>query len=158
MSATKLISVRRNSVEALGNLGAAAKSAVPGLLKMLANDDEITRINAAVALWKIDHHPKALPTLLEMLRHGTPPEPYEAAMALGRMDADPAAVAPALLDVLAAEDADVRRAAAWSLGHLGRPALPLLADKKGLAASNAEVRAWPSRRWPGWAPTPCRRW
>ena len=40
---------------------------------MLKNNDEITCVNAAVALWKIDRQPKAVPALLEMLRHGDPP-------------------------------------------------------------------------------------
>jgi len=48
-----------------GSFGPAAKAAVGELLKMLNNDDEITRVNAAAALWKISRHSKALPALLE---------------------------------------------------------------------------------------------
>ena len=51
---------------ALGNFGPAAKAAVSELVKMLGNEDEIVRVNAAVALWKIKGHPKAVPALLEM--------------------------------------------------------------------------------------------
>lgn len=47
---TAHIAVRRSSAEALGNFGAAAKPAVNDLLKMLQNDDDMTCLNAAVAL------------------------------------------------------------------------------------------------------------
>jgi HEAT repeat protein len=134
------LAVRRSSVEALGNFKAAAKPAVPELVKMLADDDEVTRVNAAVALWKIEQHPKALPALLEMLRHGKPPEPYHAAVALGQMESEAATVAPALLEALQDPDADVRRAAARSLGQLGRAAFPSLGKAKALEDPNPETR------------------
>ena len=88
MHSTKLLAVRRSTAEALGNFGPAAKPAVSELLKMLHNDDEITRVNAAVALWKIARHPKAVPALLEMLRHGDSSQAYAAAVALGQMEQD----------------------------------------------------------------------
>ena len=135
------ISVRRNSVEALGNLGVAAKRAVPDLLKLLGDEDLVTRVNAAVALWKIDHHPQAVPALVEMLRHGTPPAPYEAAVALGRLGAKPEVVAPALIEAFHQPDADVRRAAARSLGQLGRTALRALRDKKALDDPDEDARS-----------------
>ena len=63
MRSTTLLAVRRSAVEALGNFGPAAKPAVSELLRMLNNNDETTRVNAAVALWKIARHPKAVPAL-----------------------------------------------------------------------------------------------
>ena len=142
MHSTGHVSVRRNANEALGNLGAAAKAAVPELLKALDDEDAITRVNAAAALWKIDRHPKALPALFEMLRQGKEPAPYYAAVALGPVAADweatvgagpheaPVSIlcAVALVKALGAADADVRRAAARSLGQIGRPALPALGE------------------------------
>ena len=87
MRLDEALAVRRSTAEALGNFGPAAKPAVSELLKMLNNDDEITRVNAAVALWKIDRHPKAVPALLEMLRHGDASQAYPAAVALGQIEA-----------------------------------------------------------------------
>ncbi len=145
------LAVRRASVEALGSFGAAAKPVVPELVKLLADDDATTRVNTAVALWKIDRHPKAVPALVEMLRHGARPasgdlEPYLAAVALGQMEADddPAswvpAVAPALIAALHDADGDVRRAAAHSLGELGKAAFPALGKAKALEDPDPEAR------------------
>ena len=145
MRSTELLAVRRSTAEALGNFGPAAKPAVAKLLKLLDSDDEITSVNAAVALWKIERHPKALPALLEMLRHGTSASAYFVAVALGRISADADAVAPALIEALHAHPgdagwADVRRAAARSLGELGKAAFPALRKAKALQDPNAEVR------------------
>ncbi len=135
------VSVRRNSVEALGNLGPAAKAAVPELVKMLDDDDDVTRVNAAVALWNISLHAKALPALLGMLRRGDPTAAYQAAVALGLLEAEPPLVAPGLIDAFRHADADVRRAAARSLGQLGPLAFAALDEKKTLADADPAVRS-----------------
>ncbi len=140
MRATKLLAVRRSTAEALGMFGAAAKPAVSELLKMLDNDDAITRVNAAVALWKIDRHPKAVPALLEMLRRNDRSQAYAAAVALGQMEQEADRVAPALIEALHARDADVRRAAARSLGQLGKAAFPSLGKAKALDDPDDEAR------------------
>ena len=140
MRTTTLLAVRRSTAEALGNLGPAAKSAVSELLKMLDNDDDMTRVSAAVALWKIDRHPKAVPALLEMLRHGGPSQSYAAAAALGQMGPEAEAVAPALIEALHAPAGDVRRAAARSLGQLGKAAYPALSKADALKDPDAETR------------------
>ena len=140
------LAVRRASVDSLGNFGAAAKPAVPELVKLLSDDDATTRVNAAVALWKIDRHPKAVPALTEMLRHGAPPEPYLSAVAIGQMgsDDDPAswvpAVAPALIAALHSTDGDVRRAASRSLGQLGTAAIAVVEKAKALEDPDSEAR------------------
>ncbi len=140
MRTTTLLAVRRSTVEALGNFAAAAKPAVSELLKMLGNDDEITRVNASVALWKIDRHPKALPALLEMLRPGNSSQAYAAAVALGQMEEEADVAAPALIAALHAPAADVRRAAARSLGQLGKAAFPALQKANALRDPDANVR------------------
>lgn len=139
------LAVRRASVESLGNFGAAAKPVVKDLVNLLNDDDEVTRVNTAVALWKIDRHPKALPALLRMLRQGTSPEPYLAAVALGQMEPEaghPLAgtVAPALIEALHSSDGDVRRAASRSLGQLGKAAFPALKQAKALQDPDPEAR------------------
>ena len=138
MNSTPLLAVRRSAAEALGNFGAAAKPAVSELLKMLNNDDDMTRVNAAVALWKIDRHPQAVPALLQMLRRGNSSQAYAAAVALGQMENEAERIAPALIAALHAPAADVRRAAARSLGQLGKAAFPAL--KKAMQDPDAEVR------------------
>jgi HEAT repeat protein len=140
MHATKLLAVRRSTAEALGNFGLAAKPAVTELLKMLNNDDEITRVNAAVALWKIGRHPKALPALLEMLGHGNSSQAYAAAVALGQIKSEAETIAPALIEALHSSSADVRRAASRSLGQLGKAAFPALKEAKALQDPDAEAR------------------
>jgi HEAT repeat protein len=134
------LAVRRASVESLGNFGEAAKSVVPQLVKLLDDDDAATRVNTAIALWKIDRHAKAVPALVEMLKSGDSPEPYLAATALGQMQSAAAAVAPALIDALHSTDGDIRRAAARSLGQLGKAAFPALAQAKALQDPDPEAR------------------
>lgn len=134
------LAVRRASVESLGNFGAAAKPVVPELVKLLSDDDPTTRVNTALALWKIDRHAKAAPALMEMLRYGVPPEPYLAAVAMAQMGSDAATVAPALIAALHSRDGDVRRAASRSLGQLGRTALPAIEKAKTLDNPDPEAR------------------
>jgi len=134
------LAVRRASVEALGNFGAAAKAVVPDLAELLTDDDAATRVNTALALWKIDRHPKAVPTLLKMLQSGTSPEPYLAAVALGQLESEAGTVAPTLIAALHSADGDVRRAASRSLGQLGKAAFPALGNAKALQDADPEAR------------------
>jgi HEAT repeat protein len=149
------LSVRRNSAAALGGIGAAAKPAVAVLEAALEDKDVTVRVNAAVALWRIDRHAKAMPALVAMLHRGGESAPYEAAVALGQLAADaektgtgserseasvPAfsePVAAALIEALAHTDPDVRRAAARSLAEIGPSAVRPL--REAVANPNAEV-------------------
>jgi HEAT repeat protein len=140
MRTTELLAVRRSSAEALGNFGPAARPAVAELVKMLENSDEPSRLNAAVALWKIDRHPRSLPAILEMLRQGGAFQAYSAAIALGQMREAAGAVAPALIAALHSRSADVRRAAARSLGQFGKAAFPALAKSSALRDPDTEAR------------------
>jgi len=140
MRSTKLLAVRRSTAEALGTFGDAAKPAVSELLKMLNNEDEISRVNAAVALWKVDRHPAAMPALLEMLRHGDTSQSYAVAVALGQMENEAETVAPALIEAFHSPSADVRRAAARSLGQLGKAAFPAITKAKALQDPDVEAR------------------
>ena len=131
MHATKLVAVRRSTAVALGNFGPAAKAAVSELVKMLGNEDEIVRVNAAVALWKIKGHPKAVPALLEMLRRAEPAQAYPAAVALGQMEKEADTVAPALIEALHSPSADVRRAASPLVGPVGQGGLSSVGQGPG---------------------------
>jgi len=137
--ATKVhTSVRRNCPVALGNLGAAAGPAVPALLGLLQDEDATVRVNAAVALWKINRHEQAIAALMEMIRSGPTPAAYRAAGALGRLGAEPDAVAGALVQAFHHADRDVHRSAAKALGQLGPAAIAAL--KRPLADPDPEVR------------------
>jgi HEAT repeat protein len=140
MRTTTLLAVRRSTAEALGNFGAAAEPAVGDLVKMLKNEDEITRCNAAVALWKINRHPKAMPALLELLRPGNTSQAYAAAVALGQLPQAADAAGPALIAAVHAHSADVRRAASRSLGQLGKAAFPALQKANALHDPDPEAR------------------
>ena len=140
MRTTKLLAVRRSTAEALGDFGPAAKPVTADLLKMLRNEDDITCVNAAVALWKISHHPQAVPALVEMLGRGSDSQAFAAAVALGQMKPEVDMVAPALLNALHASNADVRRAASRSLGQLGTAAFPALQKAHALQDRDPEAR------------------
>jgi HEAT repeat protein len=149
------VSVRRNSAEALGNFGPAAKAAVPRLVTALTDDDMLVRVNAALALWRIERHPKAVPALVEMLQRGDAAAAYQAAVALGSINVSGTghhapmvgvplgnaekSVAPALVEAFRHPDADVRRVAARSAGQLGPAVLPTL--EKPLADRDEDVRS-----------------
>ena len=143
--ASTLASVRRNSTEALGNIGVAARLAADALEKTLRDPDGGVRVSAALALWKISRQGKALRELTVTLRAGGAAG-RQAAVALGQAGAEPEAVA-ALVAALGNADADVRRAAARSLGQIGPAALPPLertvaaADRQGRCAA-VEAMGW----------------
>jgi len=137
--ATKVhTSVRRTCPVALGNLGPAAGPAVPALLELLEDKDATVRVNAAVALWKINRHERAIAALAEMIRSGPTPAAYRATGALGRLGAEPDTVAPPLVEAFHHADRDVRRSASRALGQLGPAAIGAL--KRPLADPDPEVR------------------
>ncbi len=121
------ISVRRNSPLALAAIGApAATPAVPQLVGLLNDRDAEVRVNAAVALWRLDRHARAIPTLTALLA-SPGAGAYEAAVALGQLEAAPEpTVREALIGALVHRDPAVQRAAARSLGEMGEAALPSL--------------------------------
>ena len=120
LGSEKHASVRRNSAWALGQFGPAARGAVPGLVKLLDDEDPVVRVQAAAALWRIDHHPKAAPKLLEMLRAHDGTGSFAAAVALGELGPEVPGAAAALAEALHHPDEDTRRAAKRSLGRIGR--------------------------------------
>jgi HEAT repeat protein len=124
-----LAGFRRLAARALGRIGPEAQPAVPVLEKALQNEDAVYRVEAALALWRIGRHPRAIEVLTVLVAKNDPVGPYEAAMALGELGA---AAEPALPDLVAAlnhSQADVRRAAGDVLVRLGRPALEPVAQR-----------------------------
>jgi HEAT repeat protein len=135
---SKHISVLRNAPRALGDIGPAAKPAVEPLLDMLYHEDATARAAAAVALWQIDRHPKALPALEEMLTVGKDPQPHQAAVALGRLGPEAWPAVETLVKALGHADADTARAAAMALAGMGNVAIAPL--ESALTNPSEQVR------------------
>jgi len=141
--------VRSGAAEALGEIGPAAKPAVPALIEALGDEDSRVPVFAA-ALVKIgaDAVPAlvvalkenkrqvrpwaasilarigpdaraAIPALVEALRDGRKEVRWGAAHALGGIDPAARAATPALREALKDQDRDVRAAAASALGKVG---------------------------------------
>jgi HEAT repeat protein len=113
---------RIEAAEVLGRLGPSAKSAVPSLENLLQGYDSQARIQAALALWRIDQRTlETIPVLVGTLRSAsTPPQRssvilpgrfggmstviaplcQQAAEALGQMGPDARDAVPALTEVL----------------------------------------------------------
>jgi HEAT repeat protein len=113
---------RAKAAEVLGRMGPTAKPAIPDLLDVLRGSDNLARVQAALALWKIDHRTEeVIPVLVAALksplmatprttltlpgRFGTPgtlPGPLcqQAAEALGEMGPEARSAIPALTEVL----------------------------------------------------------
>ena len=131
---SKLESVRRHAAEALGRIGTASAPAVPKLVTRLHDEDPVVRIHAALALWQIARHEKALPTLVAALHQDAAAASYDAAMALGELGPDAQPAVADLVQALSHADADTARAAALALGRVGTAAIPAL--KTVLVQSN----------------------
>jgi HEAT repeat protein len=111
---------RVKAAESLGRLGPPAKSAVPILADLLKEPDAETRIQAALALWRIDHQAEVVPVLVRELKSSVARRPTSASPLSGRLGVagSTAAVPPC-------------RQAADALGIMGpaaRAAVPALIE------------------------------
>jgi HEAT repeat protein len=113
---------RAKAAEILGRMGPAAKAAAPDLADVLRGSDNPARVQAALALWRIDRrNEEVIPVLVGALKStftatsrasllipgrfgtpGTPPGPLcqQAADALGEMGPEALSAVPALTEVL----------------------------------------------------------
>jgi HEAT repeat protein len=101
---------RKNAIDALGDLGPAAKKAVPQLTKLLGDEDEHIRWHALRSLGAIG--PDAAPAvdaLAERLKDKSPVVRAYAAFALGRIGNASKPAAPALVEGIKDPDRLVRR-------------------------------------------------
>jgi HEAT repeat protein len=90
--------LRFHAAAALGNLGRAARSAVPALIHTsLWDEDHAVRVEAAVALWKIDRKgPLVIPALTKALADDNELICWMAADALGQIGPEAREAVPAL--------------------------------------------------------------
>jgi HEAT repeat protein len=119
------LSVRRNAPLALGNLGEAAKSAVPSLMKLAGDKDPTVKASAVAAVWAIDGNPQAMRIFQQMLATAGGGS-YQATVALARLGPRAEPAAEFLATALNHADDDTRRGAARALGKIGPGAIPAL--------------------------------
>ena len=124
-----LAAFRRSAAIALGRFGPAAAAAEPMLTKALQDEDRLYRVQAALALWRISRHPRALPTLQAALKDSDSEVAFEAVLALGEIGVDAQAAASDLVTALNHPDPDVRRAAASVLVLWGTDPLEPIAQR-----------------------------
>jgi len=117
---------RRYAAKALGRIG--DQGAVPVLEKTLENEDPLYRVEAALALWKIARHEKAIPTLESIIRQDEAEGPFEAIMALLEIGPDAKSATDILVATLTHDDPDLRRAAAKVLVEFGTSVLKRIAE------------------------------
>jgi HEAT repeat protein len=120
--------VAMSAAQALGEIGPAAKEAVPDLVKALGRDD-YARGEAAQALGCIGPSAEAaIPALAAMMADPNIDDSGRAATALGRIG--PTAI-PTLTDALQSRNEQVRWGACHAFARLGpaaKPAVPLVAE------------------------------
>jgi hypothetical protein len=95
----ELPDVRAEAARTLGGLGPDAHDAIPALIPFTEYDpDPRVRVEAAAALWRIDHHPgKVVPTCVAALASADEVVRWVAADCLGEIGPDARAAVPALL-------------------------------------------------------------
>jgi HEAT repeat protein len=108
--------LRRDAARCLGQMGPAARPAVPALVEALRDADDVTRVLVAEVLGRIGPGAAAaVPALAEALREPDDPISRTAAGALEQIG--PVSV-PALLGALHDQDSGVRVRAARALGAI----------------------------------------
>jgi HEAT repeat protein len=118
--------VRFHAALALGDCGAAAQPATANLVHcVLWDKDPAVRVEAAVALWKVDnsHSPIAIPALIEALSSDNELICWIAADCLGRMGPAAREAVPALQKALQRpfQMGLLRRGVALALERIGPP-------------------------------------
>lgn len=114
--------IRRWATIALGNIGAAAESAIPALSVQLA--DGPLGFDAARALLKIGDPRDMLPLLLQLRRQDKDHVPAFAIQAIGMLGPGAEPVVPDLIRLLLNPSENVRIAAVGTLGQVGPAAAP----------------------------------
>ena len=140
--------VRARAAEALGEMGPAAKDAVPALIKLCGDSDSDVRGHAAEALGEMGPAAKdAVPALIKLCGDSDSDVRGHAAVALGEMGPDAKDAIPALKKLCGDSDSDgesyVRESAAEALVKMGPDAVPALiklcGDSDRVRSSAAEA-------------------
>jgi HEAT repeat protein len=124
--------VRRGAVEAIGLFRGGASIAIPTLLRCLDDTDHNIRREAAVSLGRQGEAAEiAQPALFDLMMGDSDPGVRDAA-GFALSQTGPQAL-PTLVEILEAEDSELRRRAAQVIGQFGR---------RGKSAAPALLRLW----------------
>lgn len=110
--------MRRGAIQIIGNLRGDGVEGVPMLLEAMKSRDATTRCEAAFALWKVNHDPKALEVFRKALKHEDDDIRQLALSALGQIGPAARSTLPAVKESLRDDVEAVRANAAVTLGHL----------------------------------------
>jgi HEAT repeat protein len=125
------VKARLKPAEALGTYGAAARDAIPGLMKLVRLETNYPPSHAATqALARIGR--AAVPELVGALKHPLAVVRFRAAWALGLIGPDAAQAMPALIKALGDGDRQVRQLSAYALGEMGPKAAAAVVPLVGL--------------------------
>jgi HEAT repeat protein len=116
------------AAQELGEIGSAAKYAVPSLIKALKDENEVVRICAAEALRRIGELKAQVSTLIELLKGSNKYVCSAAAETLGKLGRAAKKAVPELREALKDNDEKVRRAAAKALAGIGQAAKQAIPD------------------------------
>jgi hypothetical protein len=114
------------AVQALGDLGSGAASAVPAIIGAYQYADTTTRYSYLRTLGQIKDE-RALPLMISAL-HDDGYTAYESAQALGMMGEAAAPAVPDLIPLLQSDEHQVVTTAADTLGKIGSPAMQAVPD------------------------------
>ncbi len=114
-----------HTIEAIGTMGEAARTAALALEKLFAHEDPFVCQAAALACWRVGWRmPTVIGVFREMLWHADEDVRCEAALNLQELGSGAAGALPELKHALTDNSADVRIAAAGAIGAMGHKGEP----------------------------------
>ncbi len=122
---------RWEATRALRLIGAGAVQAEARLLELLSDPNASTRVEAALALWKIRPRKSAFDTFVQALNDPDEFARSEAIQALAQLGDEAAPVLPNLIRALGDQTASIRASAAMAIGKIGpraRSAVPAVLE------------------------------
>ena len=120
----EFVETQRNAVAALGQLGPAAKAALPALKEMVGAKDELLATRAAWSLWQVAGPEAGLPLLLDYLQDPDREVRLRMVQTLKSIGPPAEGAVPPLKELLEDSDPSLRLEAAEALWHIMRVAEP----------------------------------
>ncbi len=122
--------VRSRAAKTLGKFGVSAKAAVPALVQRLKDENRYVRVDAAIALWRIQKHESAIPALIAEVDNEAYGIRHRAISGLGDVahSDNSATVIPVLTKALQDQHHGIRARACYSLAEFGKAAKTAVSD------------------------------